>query len=283
MQRIKVAPEYSEKYLEIDRPQPLSDKYIEQLCMDVLAGKLAKDITDNVYTEFKTLVQDYIVQSKLNNITGLEHFSRVDIINGCTQFIDNLYMCGPLQVLTDDYRYHQRLNLAFFKDVGSLIPDIPLLIALPFPRVGEPHAEMNEILSECTRKNIPVHIDGAWITSCRDLDFDFNHPMIKSVGISLSKGLGLGWNRIGIRYTRQFVQDSVTIMNDYRMNNRALSMIGIYFLNNLEPDYLWNKYGETYYNICKDFDLVPTKTIHIALRDNNPVGLTPLIRYVTNQ
>ncbi len=283
MQRIKVAPEYSEKYLEIDRPQPLSDKYIEQLCMDVLDGKLAKDITDNVYTEFKTLVQDYIVQSKLNNITGLEHFSRVDIINGCTQFIDNLYMCGPLQVLTDDYRYHQRLNLAFFKDVGSLIPDIPLLIALPFPRVGEPHSEMNEILSECTRKNIPVHIDGAWITSCRDLDFDFNHPMIKSVGISLSKGLGLGWNRIGIRYTRQFVQDSVTIMNDYRMNNRALSMIGIYFLNNLEPDYLWNKYGETYYKICKDFDLVPTKTIHIALRDNNPVGLTPLIRYVTNQ
>ncbi len=283
MQRIKVAPEYSEKYLEIDRPQPLSDKYIEQLCMDVLDGKLAKDITDNVYTEFKTLVQDYIVQSKLNNITGLEHFNRVDIINGCTQFIDNLYMCGPLQVLTDDYRYHQRLNLAFFKDVGSLIPDIPLLIALPFPRVGEPHAEMNEILSECTRKNIPVHIDGAWITSCRDLDFDFNHPMIKSVGISLSKGLGLGWNRIGIRYTRQFVQDSVTIMNDYRMNNRALSMIGIYFLNNLEPDYLWNKYGETYYKICKDFDLVPTKTIHIALRDNNPVGLTPLIRYVTNQ
>lgn len=283
MQRIKVAPEYSDKYLEIDRPQPLSDKYIEQLCMDVLDGKLAKDITDNVYTEFKTLVQDYIVQSKLNNITGLEHFSRVDIINGCTQFIDNLYMCGPLQVLTDDYRYHQRLNLAFFKDVGSLIPDIPLLIALPFPRVGEPHSEMNEILSECTRKNIPVHIDGAWITSCRDLDFDFNHPMIKSVGISLSKGLGLGWNRIGIRYTRQFVQDSVTIMNDYRMNNRALSMIGIYFLNNLEPDYLWNKYGETYYKICKDFDLVPTKTIHIALRDNNPVGLTPLIRYVTNQ
>jgi hypothetical protein len=283
MQRIKVAPEYSDKYLEIDRPQPLSDKYIEQLCVDVLDGKLAKDITDNVYTEFKTLVQDYIVQSKLNHIVGLEHFNRVDIINGCTQFIDNLYMCGPLQVLTGDYRYHQRLNLAFFKDVGSLIPDIPLLIALPFPRVGEPHSEMNEILSECTRKNIPVHIDGAWITSCRDLDFDFNHPMIKSVGISLSKGLGLGWNRIGIRYTRQFVQDSVTIMNDYRMNNRALSMIGIYFLNNLEPDYLWNKYGETYYKICKDFDLVPTKTIHIALRDNNPVGLTPLIRHVTNQ
>ncbi len=283
MERIKVAPEYSDKYLEIDRPQPLSDKRIERLCMDVLDGKLPRDITDQCYIDFKRQTEQYILSSKLNRITGLEHFNRVDIINGCTQFIDNLYMCGPVQVLREDYRYHQRLNLAFLKDVGSLIPDIPLIIALPFPRVGEPHKQMDEILNECQQKNIPVHIDGAWITSCRDLDFDFNHTMIKSVGISLSKGLGLGWNRIGIRYTRQFVQDSVTIMNDYRMNNRALSIIGIHFLNNLEPDYLWNNYGEAYYKICKDFNLVPTKSIHIALRDSIPVGLSPLIRYVTDQ
>ncbi len=283
MERIKVAPEYSDKYLEIDRPQPLSDKRIERLCMDVLDGKLPRDITDQVYIDFKNQTQKHILSSKLNRITGLEHFNRVDIINGCTQFIDNLYMCGPVQVLREDYRYHQRLNLAFLKDVGSLIPDIPLIIALPFPRVGEPHKQMDEILNECQQKNIPVHIDGAWITSCRDLDFDFNHTMIKSVGISLSKGLGLGWNRIGIRYTRQFVQDSVTIMNDYRMNNRALSIIGIHFLNNLEPDYLWNNYGEAYYKICKDFNLVPTKSIHLALRDSIPVGLSPLIRHATDQ
>ncbi len=283
MERIKVAPEYSDKYLEMDRPQPLSDKRIERLCMDVLDGKLPRDITDQCYIDFKRQTEQYILSSKLNRITGLEHFNRVDIINGCTQFIDNLYMCGPVQVLREDYRYHQRLNLAFLKDVGSLIPDIPLIIALPFPRVGEPHKQMDEILNECQQKNIPVHIDGAWITSCRDLDFDFNHTMIKSVGISLSKGLGLGWNRIGIRYTRQFVQDSVTIMNDYRMNNRALSIIGIHFLNNLEPDYLWNNYGEAYYKICKDFNLVPTKSIHIALRDSIPVGLSPLIRHATDQ
>lgn len=283
MERIKVAPEYHEKYLEMDRPQPLSDKRIERLCMDVLDGKLPRDITDKVYIDFKTKVQEHILSSKLNTITGLDTFERVDIINGCTQFIDNLYMQGPLQVLENDYRYHQRLNLATFTDAGSLIPNKPLIIAMPFPRVGEPHYQMNEILNECTIKNIPVHIDGAWITSCRDLNFDFSNPIIKSVGISLSKGLGLGWNRIGLRYTRQFTQDSVTIMNDYRMNNRALSIIGIHFLNNLEPDYLWNTYGETYYKICRDFNLVPTKSIHLALKDSIPVGLSPLIRHVTEQ
>lgn len=285
MERIKIAPEYDERYLEIDRPQPLSDSYIEQLCMNALSGSLPKDMSDKVYSDFKIKCQEHIQNSKLNNLSGFDQFNRIDIINGCTQFIDNLYMndISP-QTIIGDYRYHQRLNRCiYYREPKNLEKNIPLIIAMPFPRIGEPHNQMNEILDECLEKNIPVHIDGAWITSCRDLIFDFAHPAIHSVGISLSKGLGLGWNRIGIRYTRHFIQDSVTIMNDFRMNNRALCIIGLYFLNNLEPDYLWNKYGETYYKICKDFNLKPTKSIHLALRNNEPVGLSPLIRHVTQQ
>ena len=246
MNRILIAPEYSIDYLEVDRPSPLSDTKIEQLIQDVLSGKLDSDITDSVYTNFKNETTDYISNSKLNRLTGLTQFERVDIINGCTQFVDNLYMQGPVQVLRGDYRYHIRLGLAYVKDVGSLIPDIPLIIAMPFPSIGAPHQDMEEILYECKIKNIAVHIDGAWISCCRDITFDFNHVAIRSVGISLSKGLGLGWNRIGLRWTRQSKADSVTIMNDFRMNNRALVMIGLHFIRNLEPDYLWNTHGERY-------------------------------------
>jgi hypothetical protein len=126
-------------------------------------------------------------------------------------------------------------------------------------------------------------VDGAWLTCCRGIDFDLSHPSIKSVAVSLSKGLGLGWNRIGLRWTRQPGADSVTIMNDFNMNLRAPAMIGLHFLRNLSPDYLWNKYGEVYYKICKDFDLTPTNSIYLALRNNQPVGLSPLIRYVAEQ
>ena len=283
MNRILIAPEYSIDYLEVDRPSPLSDTKIEQLIQDVLSGKLDSDITDSVYTNFKNETTDYISNSKLNRLTGFDQFKRVDIINGCTQFIDNLYMQGPVQVLRGDYRYHERLGLAYVKDVGSLIPDIPLIIAMPFPSIGAPHQDMEEILHECKIKNIAVHIDGAWISCCRDIAFDFNHVAIRSVGISLSKGLGLGWNRIGLRWTRQPKADSVTIMNDFRMNNRALAMIGLHFIRNLEPDYLWNTHGERYYKVCKDFNLTTTKSIYLALRDGQPVGVSRLIRYLENE
>ena len=281
--KIKIAPEYDPKYLEIDKPQPLVDKQIESMIQDVLSGKLDKDITDNVYINFKKETINWLLASKLNNLTGLDDYNRVDIINGCTQFIDALYMKGAVQTLKGDYKYHHRLNpnLAFSVP-GYLQKDLPLIIAMPFPSTGDIHAQMKEVLDEAQNKKISVHVDGAWFTCCRGIDFDLSHPAIKSVGISLSKGLVLGWNRIGLRWTRQPTMDSVTIMNDFNMNIRATAIIGLHFIRNLPPDYLWNQHGDNYYKVCKDFNLTPTKSIYLALKDGYPVGLSPLMRYLEN-
>jgi hypothetical protein len=283
MVRNKIAPQYSSEFLEIDRPQTLSDRKIESLIGEILSGSLDKDITDAVYENFKKEAEAWIISSPFNTLEGLDTFSRKDIIIGCTQFIDTLYMNGPVQTLINDYRYHDRLNLSMGqKSVGGLIPDVPLIIALPFPSLGNIHADMQEILDECVKKNIPVHIDGAWITCSRDIDFDFNHPAIKSVAISLSKGLGLGWNRVGLRWTKETKPDAITIMNDFNMNNRALAMIGLYFVRNLPVDYLWLTHGDRYYKVCRDFNLLPTKSIHLALHNGQPVGISPLIRFLEN-
>jgi len=281
MTRTRIAPEYSADYLEVDRPSPLTDFKIEQLIQEVLSGNLDRNISDTVYANFKEEMTSWILGSKLNTITGLDSFSRVDIINGCTQFIDNTYMqCHP-QVLLGDYRYHTRLG-NWWSRPGLLREGVPLIIAMPFPSTGAVHNQMTEILDEAQDKGISVHVDGAWLTCCRGINFDLSHPSIKSVGISLSKGLGLGWNRIGLRWTRQTNPDSVTIQNDFHMNNRALVMIGLHFLRNLEPDYLWNKHSDNYHKVCTDFALTPTQSIYLALRDGQPVGVSPLLRYLEN-
>jgi hypothetical protein len=283
MKREKIALSYDDTWLQVERPSPLTDNKIESLISDVLSGKLDKDISDIVYENFKQEMEQWVLSSPFNILTGLDTFDRKDIIIGCTQFIDTLYMQGPVQVLRNDYRYHERLGLAYVKDAGSLIPDIPLIIAMPFPSIGAPHQDMEEILHECKIKNIAVHIDGAWISCCRDITFDFNHVAIRSVGISLSKGLGLGWNRIGLRWTKTTKTDAITIMNDFHMNNRALVMIGLHFIRNLSSDYLWLTHGERYYKVCRDFNLLPTRSIYLAMRNGQPVGVSPLIRYLENE
>ena len=277
---IKIASDYSAKFLQVERPKPLSDKHIESEIREVLHGNWDHDITDRVYDNFKQECESWIFNSQLNTLSGIDTFTRKDIIIGCTQFIDNLYMQGPVQVLRGDYRYHERLGLAYVKDVGSLIPDIPLIIAMPFPSIGAPHQDIEEILHECKIKNIAVHIDGAWISCCRDVTFDFNHVAIRSVGISLSKGLGLGWNRIGLRWTKNPKPDAITIMNDFNMNCRVLAKIGLHFIRKFPTDYLWNTYGELNAQVCKDFGLTPTHSIYLALKNGEPVGIAPLIRHL---
>jgi len=282
MQKIKIAPDYDSKWLEIERPQPLSDIKIEKLIQELLPHKWGYTITDELYTQFKEEMSTWLFNSKLNTIKGLDTFGRVDIINGCTQFIDTIYMKSEPQILIGDYRYHDRIG-NWGTRPGLLKNDVPLIIAMPFPSTGDVHTQMKEILDEALEKNISVHVDGAWLTCCRGIDFDVSHPSIRSVGISLSKGLGLGWNRIGLRWTKEIRSDAITVMNDFRMNLRAPAMIGLHFIRNLPPDYLWNTYGDIYYKICKDFDLTPTKSAYIALKNNRPVGLSPLIRHVAEK
>ena len=277
--RIKIATDYSDRWLETERPQPLSDNLIEETIQEVMNGNLDKDISDNVYVNFKETMSKWLENSTLNNITGLDTFDRIDIMQGCTQYIDSIYMQGEVQVLKGDYKYHHRLG-NWGRTVGSLTPKIPLVIAMPFPSTGAVHNQMTEILDEAQDKGISVHVDGAWLTCCRGINFDLSHPSIISVGISLSKGLGLGWNRVGLRWTKNKQPDSIKIMNDFHMLLRAPVMIANHFLSKFESDYLWNTHGDNYFKVCQDFNLTPTPAIHIAMRDNCPVGVSPLLRYL---
>ena len=83
-----------------------------------------------------------------------------------------------------------------------------------------------------------------------------------------------------MRWTNETKADSISIMNDFNMNIRATAMIGNHFLSKLEPDYLWNKHGDNYHKLCRDFALEATPAIHIAMRGLQPVGVSPLLRYL---
>jgi len=282
MTRLKIAPSYLIDYADLDRPQPLSDKLMDKLQLEVMSGSFDKNISDSIYDTFKKEVFDWIMGSSLNHLKGLDLFDRTDICMGCTQFIDNIYMQGPVQTLMGDYKYHERMGIGYIVDPGKFRPGIPLIMSMPFPSTGDKISNINEILNEATVKNIPIHIDGAWMTCCKDITFDLTHPAIHSIAISLSKGLGLGWNRIGLRWTKEYKADSISLMNDFHMINRALVIIGLHYVRNISPDHVWIRHNNSYQKICKDFNLSPSNSIHIAIKDNRPVGISPLIRYLEN-
>ena len=268
--------------LQYDRPQSMYDSEVHHYISKVLSsGENFGNNPEQLWTEFKTKFHNWIIESKLNSAYGLDEFMDRDIITGVTQFIDDIYQSKKnVKVLPNEYKYHQRL----YNDSNTvdshykLKPGDNLIISVPFPAYGNIHPNMNDILDQCLKRGVDVHVDACWWGCSRDLEFNFDHPAIKSIGFSLSKALGLGANRIGVRYCRERWNGPVTLHNDFNMCNQALVWLGIKFIDRFGSDFWWNKYGDTYYRICKDFNLTPAKAIHVAYDNDRICGVRPLLR-----
>src|SRR5690606_2345710 len=147
-----------------------------------------------------------LLGSKLNRISGMEAFPCRQVIAGVTHALDDIHIRhgDTIVILPNEYPYHRRIKpnvrITKWKDIRE--GDV-LVMAVPFADYGGLHPETNDILDHAYRNNVPVHLDGAWYGCLRDFSFDYGHPAVQSVAFSLSKGLGLGANRIGVRYARE--------------------------------------------------------------------------------
>jgi hypothetical protein len=224
----------------------------------------------DVAATFIDTFHEYLSSSQLNRVRGLELFEQRCVIQGCNHFIDNLLQqhgVDRLQIFEHDYRYYSRLSPGqAWARVGDLRPGVPVLIAAPFPGALDLHWQWSDIVAECEQKSIPIHIDAAWLGAARDIDLDLTSPAIHSVAFSLSKGLGLAWNRIGVRYHRYHDPcDSVTIFNQHNMISEVTMRIGIAAMQEIPVDYLWNTFGEAHHVLCRELWLRPTKIIHAVM------------------
>jgi hypothetical protein len=230
----------------------------------------------DVDTDYVTLVNEFqqqavthFLSSKLNTLTGLDRFPVVETTMGCNHVIDSLIMqygVAGLQIFENDYRYYQRLDPAIeFAQLGQLVPGKPILMAMPSPGWLDVHPRQYDILEEAHVKSCDVHIDCAWIGAAQGIEFYFDHPAIASVCMSLSKGMDLWWNRVGVRWARQQVDtDPVTIYNKHKMLPMSTIQVGLHYLQRVEPDYVWTHYKDRYHAICREHLLRPSKIIHVA-------------------
>lgn len=211
----------------------------------------------------------YFQATHLNTIAGLDAFPVREAIIGCNHAIDSLIMqhgIDGLQIFEHDYKYYQRLDpVISYAKPGQLVSRKPILMAMPSPGYLGLHPNQIEILDEALEKNCEVHMDCAWLGAARGITFDFSHPAITSVFMSLSKGMDLWWNRIGVRYTK--IQDDtnpITIYNKHGMIPSGLLKTGLRYIRCVQPDHVWIHFNDRYMAMCKHLYLRPTAMIHVA-------------------
>lgn len=245
---------------------PIRDEYLTTLRNHFFE----KDVPQVSPKSFKSLATDWFKSSKLNTLVGWNKFNETDIILGCTHYIEStcLKYGWKIQHLPNEYSYY-RLNGKSPTLIDDLQEHVPLIISLPTWQTCNIHSEWDRVLQICEEKNIDIHIDGAWFQSARDIEFDFDHPNIKSFAMSIGKGIDVQWNRIGIRWSRQKTVDSITIMNSLDQIHHSAITCGAYIMENVEKDYAWNKYAEANKKLATMNGLKQTNSCHVLRDDQN--------------
>lgn len=229
-----------------------------------LKEKFYKDPQQNVsHNKFIERATEWFTSTRINELQGFEKFPCVDVIMGCTHFIESFVSKHKwnVQVLEREYAYYAIMGKQPTA-VGHLSPGVPLIVSLPNYYYGD-RPEWRQVLTECEEKNIDIHIDCAWATAAKGFRFNFDHPNIKSFAMSLSKYY-MSWNRIGLRWSRQRTMDSCTLISTQRKYNELTTACGYFMMENLPRDYGWQKYGKAVDQICDKLDLQPTMFFYLV-------------------
>lgn len=226
--------------------------------VDILSIKKLLD-QDRMATPsaFISLFEQRLGQYQSLDLKGLETFKHKDVIVGCTQFIKDLIFehgLENIQLFQHGYHYYKTLDpLKEYTTLGTLTNEKILLLELPFPGHLGPRRDINDIIAKCNDQGIDLHLDCAWLTCGMDIYFDFDQPCIKSVGMSLSKCYGLGWSKIGVRWSRKKQAEKIVPNSNLQ--------IGMTYLDEMPMDHLVRKYRATYQKLCREFYLRPSNVI----------------------
>lgn len=264
--------------------RPLDDDYLRQVRTDWFA----KSHPEVLNKDLIPLLNEWFQSTRVNDLQGWASLPCIDVTMGNTHYLESFIIRNGwdgFQVLTDEYAYYS-FNGKWGVEPGNLEPEKPLMMTLPHYKWAGVRPEWPDILKECEQKNIDIHLDMAWSLLAKNIEIDFAHPNIQSVGMSISK-YSMQWNRVGLRYSKQRTMDSVTMFNHfYQPNtNAALSSCAAYAIDRIPRDYGWNTYAESHTDICQSLDLIETDLIHVVKTkpDQTPVGISDLLMTVFPQ
>lgn len=226
----------------------------------------------NVWRNWLTFTDDKTIQ-------GLDNFKYADYTQGTSQTFDQFIMrhCQQREIVTlkGEFQYHGCIskslryrnvdhdNYYFFAERGLQA----LLISAPFSDFGCIHPKFDEIMQICDHLDIPVCLDLAYWGISKNVHIDLDqYPAIKEITCSLSKPFyTLENHRVGIRFTRDYVDDGISMLNEVAMQNNYSMSLGVHYMREFSPDWNWSTFGEQYESVCNELNLVYTDTVIFGL------------------
>lgn len=268
----------SKKHLPFGGARAINNHVIEEFIRyshtpDLLDMVRSPYIIDNFLTKYHRWLQ----ASELNDLKGLDKFAHLCYSNGTTEAFDKWYLRHQgrrLRMFRGEYMYH----LATHRNLGlpyAWLEDEPLdsndhvIISMPFADNGGLRPETMNILDSAAILGVPVLIDAAYLGTTKDLEFDFGHPAIDTVTVSLSKTFPVAHARIGMRLCRKDVDDGLDIYHKTAYDNRWGAALGVLLISGYGIDYNAITYGEWQRIRCMEMEILPSNSVLFGLGGSN--------------
>ena len=218
--------------------------------------------------------KEWIMQDRV--FSGLNEFKNIDFSAGTTETFGQFYLQHldkRLRLFKGEYFYHWLMARNHFKhteEIGTeplAVGDV-VVMSCPFSNTGNLPEGFYEILKQCEDLNIPVMLDLAYISISNMKELDLSYKCIHTVTSSLSKVFPVENHRIGIRFTRDLYDDTLTAYNQNDYVNLYSVNVGHKLIERFDNDWLYNKYKEKQAETCQQLKLEQSSCIIFGIDTN---------------
>lgn len=219
---------------------------------------------------YKNQWYQWITDSRLKTLAGLDRFEFVDFVNGTSQTFDHFwlnYRHKRCVAFRGEFQYHACVNkqhhFSYLDTPDDLQREDSLVISFPFSDYGGPHPDWYDILQRCDQLQIPVCVDLAYWGIAHDVHFDLrDHDCIEQITCSLSKPFWtLENHRVGVRFSRFYINDGISMINEVNMQNVYSMSLGNHFMRHFGCDWVSDKFKLSQIEICDRLGLVASPTV----------------------
>ena len=255
--------------LQIPEALAYLDKIIPTLTVNGIAS-ITHETLDHVW-------RHWLSNSIYNTVIGLDTFKYSCFASGTTpvfgEFIAR-YNIRRIRVSRSDFVLTQILSQTYNRKIQyledeKLDANDCVILSFPFSGNGSYYPDYLTLLDRADILGIPVFVDGAYFGISHGIDYPLNRKCVTDFATSLSKNLAGAPFRMGIRFTRYPVDDTISaglIGSD--LFDRLNASLSIQLLKQFSHNWIIEKYRPVSDQICFTNNLAPTNTVTIGL-DNN--------------
>ena len=257
--------------------KPIEDDVIKAKMFELLASVSDNDVALDVWhnDHYVDSLVSWMQDHPLNQLQGVDKFTHRDYSQGSVEsiisFVTRHGHCQRIRFSHAEFAAARVVcTAAGYSWCGleddPIKPGDAVVISMPFAGTGDPWPGFDDLIAQCNQLDVPVMLDLSYWPISYGVQLNIDQPCVKEVVFSLSKPLATQL-RLGLRLSREAVNDMTQINSDLKVYNRVAVWTGIELMDQFSIDWLMSKYLYRQTEICQTLDLKPSMTLTLAQGD----------------